>query len=117
MQYHVTVSIGTKDCQAAIRLHANCLVACVIKHKLGLHQKPGKPHLAKSHRIKGAIVQIIFLTKKHETMLCKDVLHKERDRYLLVYEKMFCTKRHRVLLVYMTVILLHMQLQIKFANQ
>lgn len=55
---------------------------------------------AKSHRIKGAVIQIIFLAKKCETRLCKDVLDKERD-----------------LLAHMTVVLLHMQLQIKFANR
>lgn len=69
-----------------------------MKCKLGLPQKPGKLHLSQSHRIKGAVVQIIFLAKKRETRLCKDALHKERDRDLLV-----C----------MTVVL---QLQIKFAN-
>lgn len=73
---------------------------CVMKCKLGLPQKRGKLHLPKSHRIKGAVIQIIFLAKKCETRLCKDVLDKERD-----------------LLAHMTVVLLHMQLQIKFANR
>lgn len=71
-----------------------------MKCKLGLPQKPGKLHLSKSHRIKRAVIQIIFLAKKCETRLCKDVLDKEKD-----------------LLAYMTVVLLHMQLQTKFANQ
>lgn len=100
MHYCVTVSIGTKDCKAAIRLHANCLVVCVMKCKLGLPQKRGKLYLSKSHRINGAVIQIIFLTKKREAKLCKDVLRKETD-----------------LLVYVTFVLLHKQLQIKFANQ
>lgn len=73
-----------------------------MKCKLGLPQKPGKLYLSKSQRIKEAVVQTVFVAKKHETRLCKDTFHKERDRDLLMY---------------VTVVLLYKQLQIKFAKQ
>lgn len=63
-----------------------------MKCKLGLPQKPGKLHLSKSPRIKGAVIQIIFLTKKRETRLCKDVLHKERQRSVSVYDSCFAAQ-------------------------
>jgi len=50
-----------------------------MKCKLGLPQKPGKLDLSKSHRIKGAVVQITFLSKKSETRICKDVLRRETE--------------------------------------
>lgn len=69
-----------------------------MKFKLGVPQKPGTLHLSKSHRIKEAVIQIIFLTRKHETRLCKDAPHKKRRRSVGVYDSCFtaCAAQNQI---------------------